>query len=418
MAIDAGIYSQLQPAQQQNPLNALAQAMQIKGYQSQMDKADRAEQQQNRLLALVQSPSFQGLDAQGRANALQGVGDFENAGKVITTAAAANKDQRAADVSGLEMKLKQLDAAASIAGSVTDQASYERGLGMMKDLGFDTSKFAPQYNPEGVRQFAMSTLAAKDRLASQTQMRGQDITRQNSIDTNATSASNNANTVGATLRGQNLTDARARETAEAGRIPAGYRRAADGTGLEFIPGGPADPAAAKKAAPTEFQGKSAIFGGRAQEADRILSALGTDFSPAGINAKNAVGGAPLIGGALEAGANAMLSDKSQKAEQAQRDFINAVLRLESGAAIGKDEFANAKKQYFPQPGDSDEVIAQKDANRKMEIQGLLGNAGNAPIPKAPAAAGAPIKVTNAADYANVPSGATYTTPDGKTRRKP
>jgi len=38
-----------------------------------------------------------------------------------------------------------------------------------------------------------------------------------------------------------------------------------------------------------------------------------------------------------------------------------VLRKESGAAIAASEFDNAEKQYFPQPGDSDQVISQKRA---------------------------------------------------------
>jgi hypothetical protein len=426
MPIDASIYGQIQQPQQQNPLNALAQAYQIKGYQAQMDKADRAEQQQNKLLQLVGSPEFSRMDAQGKAGALQGVGDFENAGRVITSAAAANKDQREAEKVELAMAIDRYQqSSGAFAEIAKNPAAAQQILGQMVQAKVIDPKYAQQVltsasQAQDPAQFWMqganAAISAKDKLTLQMQQRGQDITRQNSIDSNATSAANNANTVGATLRGQNLTDTRAREANQNGRIPTGYRQTADGT-LEFIPGGPADPAAAKRAAPTEFQGKSAIFGSRAQEADRILSGLGTDFSSAGINAKNAVGGTPLIGGALEAGANVMLSDNSQKAEQAQRDFVNAVLRLESGAAIGKDEFNNAKKQYFPQPGDSAEVIAQKAANRKLQIQGLLGNAGNAPIPKAPAAAG-PMKVTNAADYANVPSGATYVTPDGKTRRKP
>ena len=414
MAIDAGIYGQIQQPQQQNPLNALAQAYQIRGFQNAIDKSDRAEAQQNRLLAALQSPEFQQGDAATRARIAYGAGDVDAASKITTASAAANKDQRAAEMSQFEMKLKQLDAAANIAGSVTDQASYDRGLAQMRDIGFDTSKFAPQYNPDGVRQFAQATLSAKDRLAQQVQMRGQDITARGQDLTAQTSRANNADTVGATMRGQDLTDARSREANANGRVPTGYRATGDG-GLEFIPGGPADPSAAKKAAPTEFQGKSAIFGSRAQEADRILSDLGTEYSPAGINTKNSVGKTPLIGGALEAGANSLLSDKSQKAEQAQRDFVNAVLRLESGAAIGKEEFDNAKRQYFPQPGDSQEVINQKAANRKLQIQGLLGNAGNAPIPKAP---GAPQKVTDKAAFDALPSGTVFIAPDGSKRRKP
>jgi len=36
-------------------------------------------------------------------------------------------------------------------------------------------------------------------------------------------------------------------------------------------------------------------------------------------------------------------------EQAKKNFVNAVLRLESGAVISPSEFTNADKQYFPQP---------------------------------------------------------------------
>jgi hypothetical protein len=176
-----------------------------------------------------------------------------------------------------------------------------------------------------------------------------------------------------TMRGQNMTDARQREANELGKVPAGYRQKADGTGLEFIPGGPADPNAAKKAAPTEFQGKSATFGARALEADKILNELGTNYSPLGINTKSSAARVPLVGGALEYGANLTLSDNSQKAEQAQRNFVNAVLRQESGAAINRDEFDNARKQYFPQPGDSQVVIAQKARNRQLAINGFREN---------------------------------------------
>jgi len=65
-----------------------------------------------------------------------------------------------------------------------------------------------------------------------------------------------------------------------------------------------------------------------------------------------------------------LSKDQQSIEQAQRDFINAVLRRESGAVISPGEFTNAQKQYFPQPGDSLKVLAQKRANRTLAIKGL------------------------------------------------
>ena len=69
--------------------------------------------------------------------------------------------------------------------------------------------------------------------------------------------------------------------------------------------------------------------------------------------------------------------KTQQVEQAQRNFVNAILRQESGAAIADSEFANAQKQYFPQPGDSKQVILQKKQNRETAIAGLQVMAGPA-----------------------------------------
>ena len=141
-------------------------------------------------------------------------------------------------------------------------------------------------------------------------------------------------------------------------------------------------------APTEFQGKSAAFGLRATEADKIISGLTGSYDPATINTKSNLEDWPLVGGMLGAAANKFaLSDSDQKAEQAQRDFINAVLRQESGAAIGADEFTNARRQYFPQPGEGPGVIQQKARNRQLAIQGLQSNAGRAAMTAPPAAGG-------------------------------
>ncbi len=61
--------------------------------------------------------------------------------------------------------------------------------------------------------------------------------------------------------------------------------------------------------------------------------------------------------------NWMKTNDRQKYEQAQRDWINANLRKESGAVITDPEFANARQQYFPQSGDSASAIDQKRKNR-------------------------------------------------------
>lgn len=149
--------------------------------------------------------------------------------------------------------------------------------------------------------------------------------------------------------------------------------------------------AAAVKAPTEFQGKSAGFGARAEEADRIITELQGKYSPARVNAKTTAQDFPLIGGITGAVANNFLSENEQKAEQAQRDFINAVLRQESGAAIAESEFNNARRQYFPQPGDSKAVIDQKTRNRQLAVQGFKNNAGKANFSAPPVNQGWAIK---------------------------
>ncbi|HYE22719.1 MAG TPA: hypothetical protein VD998_03975, partial [Verrucomicrobiae bacterium] len=70
----------------------------------------------------------------------------------------------------------------------------------------------------------------------------------------------------------------------------------------------------------------------------------------------------------------------QSYQQAQRNFLNAVLRRESGAVISPSEFAEGRKQYFPQPGDKPAVIAQKKANRDLVMKNFIKSSGNAYTP--------------------------------------
>ena len=73
--------------------------------------------------------------------------------------------------------------------------------------------------------------------------------------------------------------------------------------------------------------------------------------------------------------NILKTSERQEYEQAQRNFVNAVLRPESGAVINPDEFENARIQYFAQPGDSKSVIQQKKLNRQTKIESLLVEGG-------------------------------------------
>lgn len=126
---------------------------------------------------------------------------------------------------------------------------------------------------------------------------------------------------------------------------------------------------------TEFQGKSTSFGMRADAASKIIDQVGQGGKVQPSLLKRAAESVPLIGEGLGMAANGLQSPEQQQVEQAQRDFVNAVLRQESGAAVSASEFDNARKQYFPQPGDSAEVVAQKKANREAAINGFRISAG-------------------------------------------
>ena len=77
------------------------------------------------------------------------------------------------------------------------------------------------------------------------------------------------------------------------------------------------------------------------------------------------------------GANIFASPEYRQYDQFKRDFINATLRRESGAAIAPSEFENAHKQYFPVVGDDADTIAQKRANRARVKEGIRAGAGRA-----------------------------------------
>lgn len=71
------------------------------------------------------------------------------------------------------------------------------------------------------------------------------------------------------------------------------------------------------------------------------------------------------------------SEDFRSQDQAERNFVNALLRKESGSAIGKEEFKSAEQQYFPRPGDTRENLAQKAANRRQAIEMMKLGAGPA-----------------------------------------
>jgi hypothetical protein len=152
----------------------------------------------------------------------------------------------------------------------------------------------------------------------------------------------------------------------------------------------ADAAGGKK---TEVQAKSEKFANLMEVAEKNLKGIEGE-------------GLSLTGktlGALPGGVgNYGQSEKFQKYTQAKNKFITSLLRDESGAAIGTQEFARYEKELFPQPGDGPGVIAQKAENRKAAIDAMKKSAG--PGYKAPEAS------AQSTSAPTVQEGATATNP--------
>lgn len=78
-----------------------------------------------------------------------------------------------------------------------------------------------------------------------------------------------------------------------------------------------------------------------------------------------------IGSATEkAGGNFIKSREYQLAEQAGLEFLQAILRKDTGAAITKEEQSEYGRVYLPQPGDSAELLDQKKASRARALAAI------------------------------------------------
>jgi hypothetical protein len=168
---------------------------------------------------------------------------------------------------------------------------------------------------------------------------------------------------------------------------------------------------------TETQGNAVSFGARAVEANRIA----TDLEKQGVTNTGVIrtvtggvlGGAPIVGDKLEQSVRSTFNvlptylggpnPQQQQNDQARRDFVSAVLRKESGAAISASEYANEEKKYFPQLGDSEAVIKQKQNSRIKAIEGLKSQAGPSGVRQINRIVGAE-QGGNVVDFNQLPTG--------------
>ena len=125
--------------------------------------------------------------------------------------------------------------------------------------------------------------------------------------------------------------------------------------------------------------------------------------------------------------NRLQGEQLQTYTSAKNNWIAANLRKESGAAIAPKEYKDADAQYFPQDGDDEAVVAQKQARRELAEEDMHKSIGpSAPdrikgaAPAASPAAAAPAQPVTVNNLSEAPATAELvrSSKTGKTYKNP
>jgi NACalpha-BTF3-like transcription factor len=111
---------------------------------------------------------------------------------------------------------------------------------------------------------------------------------------------------------------------------------------------------------TEAQSKDTVYATRAQGSLETLDKLGDALTSLGESAA----------GSLGKTGNYLKSEEYQQAEQAGREFLAAVLRKDTGAAVTQQEMDIYGSTYLPEPGNGPKVLEQKRVSRRRALEAL------------------------------------------------
>jgi hypothetical protein len=126
---------------------------------------------------------------------------------------------------------------------------------------------------------------------------------------------------------------------------------------------------------TEASDKAGIFYNRAAPASANLDdALNSGYVPSDMDYEFSLG---ALSGSPNAIANRMVSNEGRKFYSNAQNFMMAVLRPDTGAAFGADEFQSYAKVFIPLPGDDKETLKQKSIARQTALAALQGTSRGA-----------------------------------------
>ncbi|VWB70604.1 hypothetical protein [Burkholderia lata] len=414
MALDPNVALQVQPVQIQNPLTTYAQAAALQGAQRQNQLYDLAIQDKQRevdqaqaLNAAFKAPGA--MNADGTLNAGGIVGNVASSGygaavpalaKSLAETQSAQLAQQKASIDG---SLQKLGAIGQVLNGVTDQASYDLARQWAAShLGPDSVASMPAtYDPTLVANKQREALTVMQQLDQHSKAIDQQLAQQQFGETQR----HNVATEGIETRAQNMRalDYDAKNGVVVNKL----------TGQTTpVLGADGKPISSSIGNLSGEQSNAVAFGARALDAQNMLRQLEAAGTTNGGRFSTGLSSIPVIGGALGGIVNSTAtlpwglgglaqstiapSDQQQSYDQAKRNFISAVLRKESGAAIADSEFVNEDKKYFPQSGDTPATIEQKARARDLAIEAMKAQAG-------PGASLIPSIVANAnQDYASQP----------------
>jgi len=398
MALDPSIALQVQPVQIQNPLTTYAQAAALQGAQRQNQLYDLAIQDKQRevdqaqaLNAAFKAPGS--VNADGSLNTSGIVNNVAASGygaavpalaKSLAETSSAQLAQQKASVDGA---LQKLGAVGQVLNGVTDQASYDLARQWaVNHLGPESVASMPAvYDPSLIANKQREALTVMQQLDQHSKAIDQQLAQAQFGETQR----HNLASEGIETRAQNM---RALDYDPKNGVVVNKL-----TGQSTpVLGADGKPIATSVGNLTGEQSNAVAFGARALDAQNMLRQLEAAGTTNTNPVYRAASGMPVIGGALGGATNWLNSDRQQSYEQAKRNFVSAILRKESGAAIADSEFVNEDKKYFPQTGDSPATIEQKARARDLAIEALKAQAG-------PGAGLIPSIVSNAnQDYASQP----------------
>lgn len=367
MPLDPSIPLQARPFQmpeRQDPMNMLAKVLQVQALADQSD-ANRLTMQEKQRGIERTNRMDEILRGGGGAAELRRAGFWEpamkldeSAAKVENQKAQTGKYNADADKARLEQTREGVRLVGQIFGQIRDEASFQRARQYATSQGMPFPLQA--YDPAAVAQIRDSALTREQQLEQEWKAKGYALEVRKADDANERHRKSLAQS-----------EQHFKETSAAGKAPAGYRFKADGS-LEFIPGGPADPNAARRAAPTEDERKAAGWLAQAMNGfDNMERALRDD--PAA-NKPGLVESVPLVPEAMK---NMTRSDARQRFNQGASSFAEAALRAATGAGVNESEARQKIAELTPQWGDKPPVIQQKRAGLKVYLDSLATRSGRA-----------------------------------------